>query len=245
MHAPKHYSQAPITEAAISLRLELPDDVTLATLTDVHLAIKAAYPMSQDILAFQGQMLAGASVGATASQTQIGYNFLSSDQKHSFQARLDGFTFSRLAPYERWETFRDEAQRLWNIYRSVANPKSISRLALRYINRLDFPLPLDDLKDYLRTVPEVSADLPQGLSGYFMQLQIPQVDLTAMLLLNQAIIPPQNPNVVSVLLDIDLFRDSDFPSEEKALWEILEQLHIRTDQVFEACITDRTRELIN
>lgn len=240
----KHYSRAPITEALIDLRVELPDGVTLATLIDVHSSIKADYPMLQELMIFQGQMLAGASVGATASQTQVGYIFSSSDQKQIFQARLDSFTFSQLAPYDRWETFRNEAQRLWSIYQSATKPKRVSRLALRYINRLDLPLPVKDLKDYLRTVPEVSPDLPQGLNGYFMQLQIPQEDLRAMLILNQALIPPPSLDVVSVLLDIDLSREIELP-DTVAVWDVLEQLHTRTDQVFEACITDRTRELIN
>lgn len=240
----KHYSRAPITEALIDLRVELPDGVTLATLTDVHSSIKADYPMLQELMIFQGQMVAGASVGATASQTQVGYIFSSSDQKQIFQARLDSFTFSQLAPYDRWDTFRNEAQRLWSIYQSVTKPKCVSRLALRYINRLDLPLPFEDLKDYLRTVPEVSPDLPQNLSGYFMQLQIPQEDLRAMLILNQALIPPPSLDVVSVLLDIDINREIELPDTE-TVWDVLEQLHTRTDQVFEACITDCTRELIN
>lgn len=240
----KHYSRAPITEALIDLRAELPDGVTLATLSDVHSSIKADYPMRQDFLIVQGQMVAGASVGATASQTQVGYIFSSSDQKQILQARLDGFTFSRLAPYHRWETFRNEAQRLWSLYQLIAEPKRINRLALRYINRLDLPWPFKDLKDYLRTVPEVSPDLPQGLSGYFMQLQIPQEDIRATLILNQAFMPPQMPDVISVLLDIELGREIELPDPE-AVWDVLEQLHTRTDQVFEACITDLTRELIN
>lgn len=244
MSSSKHYSRAPITEALIDLRVELPNGVTLATLMDVHSSIKADYPMLHDFLIVQGQMVAGASVGATASQTQVGYIFSSSDQKQIFQARLDGFTFSQLASYDRWETFRKEAQRLWSIYQSVTKPHRINRLALRYINRLDLPLPVKEIKDYLRTVPEVSPDLPQGLSGYFMQLQIPQEDLRAMLILNQALIPPPIPNVVSVLLDIDLSREIELP-DTVAVWDVLEQLHMRTDQVFEACITDRTRELIN
>ncbi len=241
----KHYSHAPLTEAIIDLRTELSEEVTLATILDIHSNIKTDYPNRQEIMIFQSQMVVGASLGSTISQNQVGYIFSSSDQKQIFQSRLDGFTFSRLAPYDRWETFRDEAQRLWKIYQSTINPKRIIRLALRYINRLDLPFPFEDFKDYLRTVPEVSSDLPQGLSGYFMQLQIPQEDLRSQLILNQAIIPPPSPDVVSILLDIELVRDIDLPDDDSALWYILEQLHTCIDQVFEACITDRTRELID
>jgi len=245
MQSRKNYSRPPITEALIDLRVELPDEVTPDTLTRLHLNVEADYPIRQELLVVAGEMMADPSVGASANQTQIGCGFLSSDQKRFFQARLDGFSFSRLAPYDCWEVFRNEAQRLWSIYRSATHPKATTRLAVRYINRLDIPLPVGDLKDYLRTAPEVSPDLSQGLSGYFMQLQIPLEDINGMLVLNEALTPPSQPDVVSVLLDIDLFRERDLPNDEAGIWEFMERLHARTDQVFEACITDRTRELIN
>jgi uncharacterized protein (TIGR04255 family) len=120
--------------------------------------------------------IGGEAVGTTASQAQVGYDFPSGDGKQIFQARLDGFAFSRLAPYDCWESFRDEGRRLWEIYRTVAQPEVVTRIGVRYINRLDLPLQNLDFKHYLRTVPEVSPDLPQGLSGYFMQLRIPLED---------------------------------------------------------------------
>lgn len=245
MQARKHYSLAPITEALIDIQVQLPEEVKLDVLAQVYSSIKTEYPHREEMLVFQGQMIAGASVGATASQSQIGYRVFSDDQKQILQVRLDGFTFSRLAPYDCWETFRDEAKRLWSIYQSLANPAFITRLAVRYINRLDIPLPVSDLNNYLRTFPEVSSDLPQGLSGYFMQLQIPQETLATMLVLNQALVPPPTPDFISILLDLDLFLEQDIPKEGIELWEILEQMHEQKNKAFEACITERTRELIN
>ncbi|MDR4483723.1 MAG: TIGR04255 family protein [Nitrospirales bacterium] len=111
----------------------------------------------------------------------------------------------------------------------------------RYINKLDLPLPLHDFKDYLRTVPEISPDMTQGLSGYFMQLQLPQVDLEAILVLNQTLIPPPEPSVVSVVLDFDLFCKDNVPSKDQDIWNRFEVLRTRKNKVFEACITDKTR----
>src|SRR5207249_4682207 len=96
-------------------------------------------------------------------------------------------------PYDSWEAFRAEARRLWKTYRDVARPAKIDRMAVRYVNRLDLPADLRDFKDYLRTVPEVSGDLPQALAGFFLQLNIPQPDLGCTLLLNEAIIEPTRP----------------------------------------------------
>ncbi|MDF5711427.1 MAG: TIGR04255 family protein [Nostoc sp. S4] len=245
MQVRKHYSRAPITEALIDIEVQLPQEVKLDILVQVYSSIQTEYRKTEEMLVFQGQMIAGASVGATASQSLIGYRVFSDDQKQILQVRLDGFTFSRLAPYDCWETFRDEAKRLWSIYRSLTHPEAITRLAVRYINRLDIPLPVGDLKNYLRTFPEVSSDLPQGISGYFMQLQIPQEKLAAMLVLNQALVPPPTPDFISILLDLDLFLEQDIPKDEIELWEIVEQMHEQKNKAFEACITEHTRELIN
>ena len=241
---PKHYVRAPLTEALIDIRVELPSEIELSNLLRMQTGQENTYPKREDCLIAHGEMSVGSEVRASAKQTPNGYRFVSQDNRQIFQARRDGFTFNRLAPYDSWESFRDEARRLWTLYRSIADPKNITRIGVRYINRLDLPLPITDFKDYLRTVPEISSGMSQGLSGYFMQLKLPQTDLNAMLVLNQALIPPPAPKVVSVLLDIDLYSDSDLPSDEQGLWERFEILRTRKNKVFEACITDRVRRMI-
>lgn len=239
----RRYKKPPITEAIIDLRVELPPDFSISGLKEAHEGQEATYPTIQERHAAFGQMQIGPQVSATASSQHIGYLFRSGDSKQIYQARLDGFTMSRLAPYESWNALRDEARRLWDIYRTVTKPAKVTRLALRYINRIDIPIPHQDFKDYLRTVPEVSPDLPQGLSGYFMQLTIPLEDIKSLALINETIIEPASQNAVSVVLDIDIFRTADLPTDEEGIWAFFEELRARKNQVFEACITDRAREL--
>lgn len=242
----KRYLRAPILEAVLDIRIPLRDDVRLETLARLGAEVGNSYPTRKDRLQFESELTMGAEVAAASTRrSQLGYVFFSIDERQSFQVRKDGFTFSRLAPYTGWEAFSSEARKLWEHYRSVVPVDTITRLGVRYVNRLDLPLPIGDFKDYLRTVPEVSPDLPQGLSGYFMQLQIPQEVIGGMLVLNQAMLPPSAPNVASVLLDIDLFRNVDVPSEDEAIWEFFKQLRACKNHIFEACITEKAKELIN
>lgn len=243
MYSNKHYPKAPITEAVIDLRVELSPDVSVAELKRVRAEQEVAYPTIEKLNENIGQMQFGPQVSAAASTNKhVGFRFKSEDGKQIHQARLDGFTMNRLAPYQNWNSFRTEARRLWDIYRSVAKPCKIVRVAVRYINRIDIPLPMRDFRDYLRTVPEVSPDLPQELSSYFMQLVIPQDDVQGLALINETIIEFTE-NVVSVVLDIDISRTEDLPLEEDGMWELFEKLHIKKNKVFEACITDKAREL--
>lgn len=241
----RHYKRAPITEAVVDLRVASMTAPQLALLERVGQDEAAAYPARTEIHRASGQMELGQRVTTAASSEQIGFRFAASDQKLIWQARTDGFTVSRLAPYDRWETLRDESRRLWTAYRRTVAPDAITRLALRYINRFDIPGESIDLRTYFRTSPEISPDLPQSVAGFFLQLQLPQEDLRGQALINETIIPPPRAHVVSVVLDIDLFRDQEVPQDEDSIWDCFEQLHVRKNEVFEACITDEARRIIS
>jgi len=238
-----HYPKAPITEAVIDIKVKVREELTLEQLLHVHSGEEERYPKKQIRWALHAEVTAGAQLATASMQQPIGHQFVSGDGKQVAQVRLDGFTFSKLSPYDRWESFRDEAKRLWTLYRNNARPSAIIRLAVRYINRIDIPLPVNDFKEFLRTVPEVSSDMAQGLARYFMQLQVPLEDVQALLILNEAMIEPAHPGCVSVVLDLDISRDQSVPSEENEIWDFFEKLRSKKNDIFEACITDKTRRL--
>jgi uncharacterized protein (TIGR04255 family) len=241
MTTSRHYSRAPITEAIIDFQVELPEGVGLS---DLERCQDAAYPAKKDLSTRFVDAESGREVPTLAPSRQVGFLFTSADEKQLFQARSNGFTVHRLAPYEGWGPFRDETRRLWDIYRQRVRPRKVGRVAVRYVNRLDLPSPVKELKDYLRTFPEVAPGLPQELAGFSMQLLIPQQDIQATLALREMAVPPAAPGVESVILDIDLFRTEEIPSDDAGIWAFIESLRTRKNEIFEACITDRTREVI-
>ncbi len=239
----RHYANAPITEGLIDIRVELGPDITLESLDVVCRQASAEYPAREDRTLSEIAISPGAHGAPSTKQTKLGYLLRSADGKQVFQARLDGFTFSRLKPYENWTALRDEAQRLWAVYKEGVRPIRVTRVAVRYINQIEMPLPITDFKDYLRTVPEISPELPQGLSGFLMQLQIPQAEQDTVLVLTEALGPPSKPDTASVILDIDLFRErADYTSDEE-VWGLLEAFRDRKNEAFESCITDKARQL--
>ena len=241
------YSKAPITEAIIDVRAVLPDDVDVATLRRGHDSEITAYPQATPLYLAHVHVEMPKAQAPTMQSTHgaHGWKSISADKLYVWQSRLDGFTLSRLAPYDQWKSFRAEAERLWDRYRIHARPAQVTRIAVRYVNRFDLPSQMGDLKEYLTTQPEVTTTMPHyALAGFFMQLQIPQPDLSAMLLLNEALVPPSGPETISVLLDIDLFIEKTLPTDSAQIWESIERLRHRKNEVFEGCITDATRERI-
>lgn len=239
----RHYANAPITEAVIDFGLQLGPDASLESLGELR---DHAYPQKDAVVVGQIQF---AGTGTMATQGTIGWRFRADNGAYVYQARLNGFGMSRLAPYQSWTLFSAEARRLWNMYRDHVRPVALQRLGLRYINRIDIPLPMNDFGEYLLTQPVVGPHLPQMLSNYLMNLTIPmEGDVTATIteaILNQPLQASQTvkPDTVSILLDIDVFQVTGLSLSEGLIWQRLEHLRKIKNHVFESCITDKTREL--
>jgi len=246
MKQTRTYAKAPITEAIIDLVVELSEGVTLADLAKILRGRKKIqYPRRSTITKGTGQITLGKELAAQTSQMPVGFAFISGDEKQVLQARIDGFTLSRLAPYGTWDTFRNEARVLWSEYRRVAKPERVTRAAVRYVNRLDLPLPMNDLKDYLTTVPEIAPEIDQGLQHFFLHATIPLHDIRSTLILQETIIDSTDPAHASIVLDIDIARTENLPENDEGLWSLFDDLRVAKNHVFEASITDKTRELIS
>lgn len=248
MVEPTQFPNAPITEALLDIRVKLPGQTNLAKLAVFHDAIKQRYPTKQERVSWRGHIEIKASPVAQVSQSAVGgpdgYLFTSADGRQVVQARLDGFTLSRLKPYDKWETLRDEARDLWHHYVLVASPEAVTRVALRYINRIEIPLPMRDFKDYILTTPEIAPDLPQGLESFFMRLVIPDSKTQAVAIVTETVEPvDESNNRLPLIFDIDVFRMAAFNVRDKAIWETLEQLHDLKNDIFFKSITPNAKEL--
>ena len=179
--------KAPITEALIDIRVRVQPEVEVKKIDSLHEPIKRGYPEKQEqrISQIHFELKTGEDLVKPVSTQIVGYRYISSDKKQIFQARLDGFTFSRLHPYIKWEELRDEAYRLWLLYKEITQPDLITRVALRYINKFNIPLPMRDFSDYLTAPPVVPEGLPQGVSSFLTRIVIPNHRLVQMQLLHR------------------------------------------------------------
>ena len=240
----QHYEQAPIAEAIIDLRVGFTAPLEVAHLDAAFSNERERYPACKRLQQGLGQFEFGPRVSSSAATEEIGLAFISADEKQVVQFRRNGYTFSRLKPYESWQPFSNEARRVWEVYRRELSPGSIDRLAVRYINRIQLPRSIDDLSVWLKSYPEIAAGVSKSVSGFFMHVTIPQLDLNGALNLIETLDEGSSEKVgVAVILDVDLFRTVDVPQDEESIWDYFEQLHVRKNDVFEACITDKTREL--
>jgi uncharacterized protein (TIGR04255 family) len=242
------FPNAPISEALLDIRLDGERAPTFADLSRFVEAVKGEYPNSKKMGEIRAELradLVAAEVpqfSHTSSAEPIGYQCFSEDRKQVAQPLVNGFVFSRLRPYDRWETFKTEARRLFDVYTAEFGKRDIRRVAVRTINRLDIPGSQVDFKEWVRTGPEVSPVLPQGLVGFFMQLQQPYDDVKAHCIINETLAQPEVPGTVAVILDIDLFRVDEIPQGPDEFWALLDQMREKKDEIFLGCITEKMRE---
>lgn len=241
-----HFDKAPIREAVIAIQVHDLPESTASELRLLPEQVKDSYPQKLELkhAEFVGQIGPQGST-ATASQKIIGFQFQAADSKQIFQARVNGFSFHRLAPYQSWGPFRDEAFRLWKLYREVVGPVKVINFSVRYINALVVPAP-GQLEDYLRVYPEIPPDIPQTFRNYLMRLDLTLEDEgfgEGTLTMTQNLLPSE-PGTASILLDnLFSYAASDVPDD--ILWNRIDAVQAVKNRVFVAALTPEMQKRIS
>lgn len=230
MKEPPHFSNAPITEAIISINVEPADNISLKKLEKVNLG--ASYPNKQERIESKVTLehTADRQNTSTTSDTR-GYFFLSEDKKNVYQSCKGLYAFSRLKPYDSWQPFQSEAQRIWNIYRETVEPENISRLAVRFINKVEVPLPCPDISRYFNFYPE-SPDSIEQMVKIFIKCVSRLNDIDAFASLTLARIESESVNSAAFILDIEVYRDDNIPQSEEEIWALFNKFRDKKNQIF-------------
>ena len=253
-----HLVNAPIVEAVIDFRVSGTNSNAIDGLRKVCDQMSSGYPKCENLNQIQAQVhfsVLEAEQKLQGSHRPFGFRLTSADGKHVAMLTVEGFTVSRLRPYDRWESLRDEAKRLWELYRRGAEPKSISRIGLRYINRLNLPAIVRDFRDYLTAPPDVPPRLSQNLMEFNTRIVIPVASIGAAAAIIQKLTMADLQNVISrmqqrqtdlslpVLLDIDVFKPVEFSPESSDVWDLAEKMRHEKNVIFFESITEEMENL--
>jgi|ERR1051326_344675 uncharacterized protein (TIGR04255 family) len=236
-----YYSRDPIVEAILGIAIEPIPNERVSDLQQLQTAAGQEYTNQQLVQKLAGQFdLATGST--TSTRTPVGYSFQTPDSRETFTARTDMFLYHRLKPYPGWQEFRDEAARLWNVYRTAVHEPRITQCELRYINRLELPAG-QELNLYLQTFPEVGKSLPQMLLGYVLEAVL-KLDsmLGGQVILRQRMVPSDIPDHVSIILDNSVIFHAD--ADEQTLWGMFDTARVEKNRIFQGCITSAMEDRI-
>lgn len=242
----QHLTRAPITEALVDFRA-----AATKPLTDEAGALRSElaerFPKVIEVRQYEAglELRPGEPpVSVGKDRGFHGYRFESSGREEIAQFRVDGFTYNRLRPYTDGERVLSTALDLWKVYVKVAAPHVVSRVALRYINRLELRLTkLEDLGRFLTSVPQHPPGATGALESHLTRAVVAGPEAGASAIVTQAVEKGVQADTLTVILDIDAYRVGTFETAPDVLRPILESLRALKNAVFFGTITEATVEL--
>ncbi len=177
-----------------------------------------------------------------------GVRFQSTDQKNLAQFNRDGFAFSRLEPYDNWQSFFQEGKFVWSVFKDIAAPITIDRIGLRFINRIQLPPGEMNFEQYITNAPAPPSGLDLPFFGFMHQETLAVPGHPYAINLIKTIQQPQNPadNGVSIILDIDVFTfqpiAQQVENDDNTLSQMLNEMRWLKDKTFFGSITDKGLE---
>ena len=235
---------APIVEALMDIQVQLPERITLNELHAAVDKVKLRFPTEQKRYKISSlmQLKPGEEpLKQMEHDTKVeGFLFFSENNDKVFQSRLDGFTFNKHKPYMDWNSLKEEGKELWAIYKNIADPISIKRIALRYINKIPLKTPFDP-SNYLTTLPKLSNELNYSIQNLFSQITIINQRIDAFANITEAI-ENTGSDMSYFIFDIDVYKSGDL--KELDIWEYFDQLRNFKNEIFFESLTETTLKLI-
>ncbi len=237
----RQYPRPPIVEAVIEIRIGVP--VSARDSERLRDRFKRRYEKI-DVLNTIEVMVTGA---AEVSQRAlpVGYKMTSASGTDIILLNQAAISTIRLAPYPGWTTFVAAAQENFDVFTKVAGRPPITRLGVRFTNRVDIPnakLEGGEIGEFF-TVGIAAHAIASTIGEYYFNFNGLHPGTGAKMFVQNGVAQPALLDHTSILLDIDASFDSDVPQRIDELWQRIEVLRTAKNAIFESCITDKCREL--
>jgi uncharacterized protein (TIGR04255 family) len=240
--------RAPIVEAVIEIRARATNTLEESSLRSALEPRLAGYSFLDSLREFHSEVKLEGGKPLTQKVSDVGWKgvrFRSSDEKHIVQFNRDSFVFSRLEPYLTWDQLFGESQRLWAIFKAVAQPADIQRIGLRYINRIKLPPGELRFEDFIQPAPSTPRELNLPFDGFmhYDTLAVPEHPFAI-----NVIRTVQRPSGagdagVALILDIDVFTTQGFDVDDAFFGQRLLEMRWLKNKVFFGSITEKSLEM--
>lgn len=239
-------SRAPIMEAIIGITARADSPWEEPFISEQFKKCLPEYPSVQSHREIRHEFKLVADAQPEQAILDMGWRGLrceTADKLNIAQFNRDGFTFSRLKPYQNWELFNQEGLRLWQLYSTVARPSEIQRIGLRFVNRIEFSQDEVKLEDFLENPPKSPRGMEIPFEGFLHHntLTVPSYPYGINAI--QTVQPAQGDALFGVILDIDVFT-TELIINQNLIGQHLANMRWLKNKVFFGSITSKTLELI-
>lgn len=237
------YARPPIVEAVIERRFAKPIDFKLADrlrrrFEKEYRTVKPLAELSFSIPA-QG-------VAPGIAQSPLGFRLSNESGTIIIGVTTHGIAYSRLAPYPGWSEFSGGASTIFGEARDITRLVPLSRIGVRYVNRLDIPglesaSDQDRLATYIHVRPNYPGSVIPAMRGFTLQcvfdVQIPECMGTVIV----ATVPSPVPRHTSILFDIDIGKNVNVPQSEREIEILLNLMRTEKNRIFNESLTEQMK----
>ena len=241
----RQYRLAPIVDAIIEVRFtnEVTDDLK-ETASD---KFQASYELKENV-SHQQISVSISAESAPETNVQSLANLIkrsSLDQPRFVQIGNDLLNVAAGAPYKGWDVLFGDFKSAFLVCKKTWGFRPIRRIGVRFINRIDLPCNdegIVDYEEYLNLRIKLPPEFP-AINYYDLAFSTPLTDIRSLATIRSGVVQPAVPGLISFNLDIDLVCESEPPQREAELFEFLQTMRIKKNELFETFITDRARKV--
>ena len=151
------------------------------------------------------------------------------------------------APYGGWNDLFERFVDDWSTAKKIWKYRRISRIGVRYINRIDLERDEAGLVEYENYL-NLRINLPetfQPIYNYGLGFQSSIEEIKCGLTVRSESVEPAVPGRNSFTLDVDVWREVEVPQKGADVFELLKQMRKGKNDLFETFITDEARKLFD
>lgn len=242
------YTKSPIIEAICEFRFANTEnwDATIPGL--LYHEIKGAFPKKEKRL-IQEWVIDPNFADPRNSQHQIKTTeqsiFKSENSQNSILVSPSSLAISKLKPYDGWENFREDIDKVYTTFSQIYEFKQIDRIGLRYINIFDIPSE-DEYEKYFHiksSITHITTNKVLSSSNEF----ILSIDDTTNCKIQLRRTVPDDESQIKFILDIDCYLIKPLiinRTDEHLPLSWIENAHKEIISIFDKSITDITKENI-
>ncbi len=244
----KKYKNSPILEAVCELRFELESIPDQSVIDSIFMALKNKFPERKKPTQQQIQF----ALNTEEKKEEFKHSsysfdqFLSGDGKDLVQINGNIISIHRLRPYQSWEVFSETIALVLEVYGKNIKIKSLQRIGLRYINRVEIPVAAFNEVEYFHWRPTTPDGIPANVSSFIVGAVFPfegARDIAKVQLVSELPVPVADKS--SFVFDIDYSLASSGAIEENDIKKWLVEAHDHIITIFESVFTEKTKALFN
>ena len=113
---------------------------------------------------------------------------------------------------------------------------------MRYINRIELPLPIESFQQYILTGLQIADGIPQGIAEFFTRAVVPKPDEQFSAIISSTMEKPSE-KILPYIFDIDVFMPAKFDPDAEEIWSSFERMRNFKNDIFFCSMTEKAKSL--